>query len=163
MGPIDVTVAAVVERHERYLLVEEHAAGQRVFNQPAGHVEPGESLVQAVIRETREETGLRFNPAALLGVYLWPTEDGQRSFLRIAFSGSVERHGPARPLDQSIIAAHWLERTEILDYAERLRSPMVLRCIDDYRAGIRYPLECLTDLTGLALARGQSIRSSRTG
>jgi 8-oxo-dGTP pyrophosphatase MutT (NUDIX family) len=163
MSRIDVTVAAVVECDQRYLLVEEYASGKRVFNQPAGHVEPGESLLQAVIRESREETGLVFLPSAVVGIYQWQTEDGERSFLRIAFTGSVETGGPTCPLDDGIIATHWLDRAQVAQRTESLRSPMVLRCIDDHRAGIRYPLDCLTNLTGSSQRGFVSVRSRRAG
>jgi 8-oxo-dGTP pyrophosphatase MutT (NUDIX family) len=143
---IDVTVAAVVEREERFLMVEEHARGARVFNQPAGHLEPGESLVDAAVRETREETGFRFEPRYVLGIYLWRSEAADTSFLRVTFIGSGE--APAGPvqLDEGIVAVHWLSRNQLLSRSEQLRSPMVLQCIDDYRAGIRYPLDCVTHL-----------------
>jgi len=163
MSHIDVTVAAVIERDQRFLLVEEYAAGKRVFNQPAGHLEPGESLRQAVIREAREETGLIFVPSAVVGIYLWQTEDGERSFLCVAFTGSIEPGGPTCPLDEGIIATHWLDRAQVEQRKDTLRSPMVLRCIDDHRAGIRYPLNCLTDLTRSSLPRFDSSRSRRTG
>jgi ADP-ribose pyrophosphatase YjhB (NUDIX family) len=149
---IDVTVAAVIERRERFLVVEEHASGDIVFNQPAGHLEPGESLIDAVVRETREETGYAFEPRSVLGVYLWQCAETAVSFLRVAFCGDA---GPLRPnasLDDGIIAAHWLTRSELLGRRARLRTPMVLRCIDDYRAGTRYPLECLTDLQASSIA-----------
>jgi 8-oxo-dGTP pyrophosphatase MutT (NUDIX family) len=143
---IDVTVAAVIERDERFLLVEERACGRIVFNQPAGHLEPEESLLAAVARETREETGYRFEARHILGIYLWRAEESGKSFLRVTFTGSFEP--PSRPprLDEGIVAVHWLTRNQLLAMRAQLRSPIVLRCIDDYRAGVRYPLECLTHL-----------------
>ena len=141
---IDVTVAAVIERDGRFLIVEEHACGQVVFNQPAGHLEPDESLIDAAVRETLEETGHRFRPQHLLGVYLWHSEPAQKSFLRVTFVGSAGPPSGVPRLDEGIVAAHWMSRNQLLALHDRLRSPMVLRCIDDYRAGIRYPLDALT-------------------
>jgi 8-oxo-dGTP pyrophosphatase MutT (NUDIX family) len=143
---VDVTVAALIEREGLFLLVEEHAGGRAVINQPAGHLEPGESLIDAVIRETREETGYWFEPRAVLGLYHWHSETDDLSFLRVAFCGEVEAPNDSPALDEVIIATHWLNREQILARENRLRSPMVMRCIDDYRAGTRYPLSCLTDL-----------------
>lgn len=141
---IDVTVAAVVESDGRYLVVEEHAFGQVVFNQPAGHLEPGESLLDAVVRETREETGYELQPRYLLGTYLWHSDAAQTSFLRVAFFGAAVAPAGTPQLDDGIVAVHWFSRNQLLSRSERLRSPMVLRCIDDYAAGIRYPLDALT-------------------
>lgn len=156
MSGIDVTVAAVVERDDRFLLVEELAGGRLVFNQPAGHLEPGESLVDAVVRETLEETGHRFTPYAVLGVYLWHSEEAGRSFLRVAFAGTAEPP-PAPPrLDDGIVAWHWLSRSQLLGRSEQLRSPMVMRCIDDYLAGISHPLGLLTSLEADVRRRAQT-------
>jgi len=143
---IDVTVAAIIERDGRFLLVEERVGGKLVLNQPAGHLEPGESLLEAVVRETLEETGHRFIPDQVVGLYLWQRSGGGTTFLRVTFCGSAEDpNGPYR-LDDGIEATHWLSRDELLNHAAELRSPMVLRCIDDYAAGRRYPLDCLTHL-----------------
>jgi 8-oxo-dGTP pyrophosphatase MutT (NUDIX family) len=143
---IDVTVAAVIEHDGRYLMVEERACGRIVFNQPAGHLEPKESLLQAVVRETREETGYRFEPSHLLGVYLWQSETSGTCFLRVAFCGAAAAPHGTPQLDEGILAAHWLSRNQLLSLGEQLRSPLVLRCIDDHRAGVRHPLDCLTHL-----------------
>ncbi len=140
---IDVTVAAVIERGQRFLMVEEWACGALVFNQPAGHLEPGESLLEAVVRETREETGHDFQPLHLLGVYLWRNPETAASILRVTFAGSASPPAAPPMLDDGIVAAHWLTRNQLLSRADQLRSPMVLQCIDDYRAGVRYPLDCL--------------------
>ena len=126
----DVTVAALVQREGRFLVVEERIGGQRVLNQPAGHVEDGESLRAAVIRETLEETAWHFVPEALLGLYLWRSPRG-RSTLRIAFTGSVSRHEPGRRLDAPVLAAHWLSRDELRAHRIQHRTPLVLRCVDD--------------------------------
>jgi 8-oxo-dGTP pyrophosphatase MutT (NUDIX family) len=143
---IDVTVAAVAERDGRYLIVEERACGRVVFNQPAGHLDHEESLVDAVVRETREETGHRFEPQHLLGVYLWHSDEAGKSFLRVTFIGSVAEPAATPTLDDGIIAFHWLSRNQLLSRSDQLRSPLVLRCVDDHLAGIRYPLDCLTHL-----------------
>lgn len=143
---IDVTVAAVIERDARFLLVEEHARGRIVFNQPAGHLERHESLLDAVARETREETGYRFEPQFLLGVYLWTNERGGKTYLRFTFAGRAMPPTARPTLDDAIIATHWLTRNQLLGMQSQLRSPMVLRGIDDYLAGVRYPLDCLSTL-----------------
>ena len=141
MAQIDVTVAAIIERDGTFLTVEEMVGGQRVFNQPAGHLEIGESLEAAAVREVLEETGYAFQPQALLGFFLWQGEAG--SFLRVAFIGSARPPHGEYELDEGIIAAHWLSRAELAVRADRLRSPMVLSCIDSYLEGRRYPLEAI--------------------
>jgi 8-oxo-dGTP pyrophosphatase MutT (NUDIX family) len=143
---IDVTVAAVIESAERFLIVEEQAAGRIVFNQPAGHLEPGESLLDAVVRETLEESGYLFEPDALVGVYLWRSNQTGTTVLRVGFCGTASPP-PARPqLDSGIVATHWLTRNQLLSRRSQLRSPMVMRCVDDYLAGARYPLDLLSRL-----------------
>ena len=142
----DVTVAAICEQQGRFLTVEERIAGRLVFNQPAGHVEDGETLVQAVAREAREETAWCFEPQHLLGIYLWRNPANGRSTLRFAFIGAVRDHDPAQPLDRGILRTHWLSRAELAAREPRLRSPLVLRCIDDYLAGRRVPLDTVAYL-----------------
>jgi 8-oxo-dGTP pyrophosphatase MutT (NUDIX family) len=139
----DVTVAAVAEERVRFLLVEERIEGRVVFNQPAGHLEAGETLVEAVAREAREETAWRFAPESLLGVYLWRYPHTTHATLRFAFAGTVSQFDAAQPLDEGILATHWLTRDEIAELGARLRTPLVLRCIDDYLRGQRLPLEAL--------------------
>jgi 8-oxo-dGTP pyrophosphatase MutT (NUDIX family) len=139
----DVTVAAVIERNGRFLLVEERIRGRLVLNQPAGHLEDGESLLDAVMRETLEETAWRFTPEWLLGIYQWRSPRGHTT-LRFAFTGSVHGHDAGRPLDPPIVTTHWFARAEIAQRAPQLRTPLVLRCIDDWLAGRRLPLEALT-------------------
>jgi 8-oxo-dGTP pyrophosphatase MutT (NUDIX family) len=141
----DVTVAAVIEREQRFLLVEERIRGRLVFNQPAGHLEDGESLPQAVVREVLEETAWTFEPQALLGMYLWRSPRGH-STLRFSFCGSVRHFAPDRPLDPPIVATHWFTRAQVVAHAAALRTPLVLHCIDDYLRGVRLPLEALTSL-----------------
>lgn len=150
-----VTVAAIVERQGRFLVVEERVRGALVINNPAGHLEEGESFVAAVRRETLEETGREFVPEAITGIYLWKSPRLSVTFLRIAFCGREMRHYPERPLDRGIVGALWLSRAELADGSHRLRSPLVLRCVDDYLAGRRFPLDLLQcmDLTPLAATR----------
>jgi 8-oxo-dGTP pyrophosphatase MutT (NUDIX family) len=142
----DVTVAAVVENGGQFLVVEERINQRLVFNQPAGHVEVGETLLEAVIREVREETAWLFEPVAMLGAYLWRNPSNGRSTLRFAFSGTVSDHRAAQPLDKGIITTHWLSRAELLEREPRLRSPLVLRCVDDYQGGKRLPLDSVAYL-----------------
>ena len=134
-GSPEVTVAAVAESDGRFLLVEERINRRLLLNQPAGHVEPGETLLAAVAREAHEETAWHFEPQALLGVYLWRHPTNGRSFLRFAFTGPLTRHDASQRLDHGIVGTHWLTRTEIGKQPSRLRSPLVLRCVDDYLAG----------------------------
>ncbi len=139
----EVTVAAVIERSGRFLLVEERIRGRLVLNQPAGHLEDGETLLDAVVRETLEETAWRFTPDSLLGIYQWRSPRGHTT-LRFAFTGTVQGHDAARPLDPPIVTTHWFAREDIAQRAARLRTPLVLRCIDDWLAGRRLPLDALT-------------------
>ena len=140
-----VTVAAVIELSGRFLVVEERVNRRLLFNQPAGHVERGETLLAAVVRETREETAWRFSPEALLGAYLWGN-GGKIPVLRFAFIGSVSDHRPAQRLDRGIVRTHWLTRAELERRRARLRSPLVLRCVRDYHAGRRQPLSSTANL-----------------
>jgi len=140
-----VTVAAVIEDGGRYLLVEEHTPEGLRLNQPAGHLDPGESLLQAVVRETLEETARHFEPEALLGMYQArfqrPGQDV--SYLRFAFCGAVGEAIAGRALDTPIVRTLWLSADEVRAQACRHRSPLVMRCIDDHIAGRRYPLAAL--------------------
>jgi 8-oxo-dGTP pyrophosphatase MutT (NUDIX family) len=142
----DVTVAAVIEREGRFLLVEEHVGERLVINQPAGHLEANESLIDAAIREALEETAWTFVPEAVSGVYLWQHPERNLSFLRVAFSGKVTDHHSNRRLDRGIRRTLWLTREEVTQRSAQLRSPMVLQCIDDHLAGQRHPLSLLTHL-----------------
>ena len=142
----DLTVAAVVLRDDRFLIVEERIGGKTVFNQPAGHVEDGESIVEAVVRETLEETAWHFMPRYLLGCYLWRSSRSGRTTLRFAICGDATSQQPERRLDHGIIAAHWRSRDELLADSARLRSPLVMRCIDDLLSGCRYELSALAHL-----------------
>jgi len=143
-----VTVAAIIERDGRYLLVEEHTPEGLRLNNPAGHLEQGESPLQAVCREALEETARRFEPAALVGVYLSrfqrPATGEDVTYLRLAYCGSIAAPIPGRALDTGIVRTLWLTPEELRACSARHRSPLVLRCIDDHRAGRRYPLDLLT-------------------
>jgi ADP-ribose pyrophosphatase YjhB (NUDIX family) len=138
-----VTVAAVIERAGAFLLVEEEARGRMVFNQPAGHWEPGETLAEACARETLEETAHRFRPDELVGIYRWHFSEAEVTFLRFAFCGTVTGEEPGRALDHEIRRAVWMTVEEIRSEQARHRSPLVLACIEDYLAGRRYPLALL--------------------
>lgn len=142
---LELTVAAIVERDGRFLVVEERVGGRLVINQPAGHVEAGESLLAAVVREAREETAWTFLPDAVVGVYLWG-QPAQPRFLRVAFTGRCRDLDQSLALDSGIVRTLWLSRTELLARTPQLRSPMVLQGVDDYLAGRRYPLDVIQDL-----------------
>jgi 8-oxo-dGTP pyrophosphatase MutT (NUDIX family) len=139
----EVTVAAIVSQEGRFLMVEERISGRLVLNQPAGHLEDRETLVEAVIRETREETAWRFHPEALVGTYLWRNPANDRSFLRFAFCGTVDDHQPKQPLDIGIVRSLWMSHEQLLAQPARLRSPLVLRCLEDFLLGKRQPLEAV--------------------
>lgn len=140
----NVTVAAVLERDGKFLLVEEETDSGIRFNQPAGHLECREALTDAVIRETLEESGYSFVPQALVGIYNWRNEEKDVTYLRFAFTGEITAHDAERPLDEGIIAAHWLTLDEIRARQAQHRSPLILRCIEDWCAGTRYPLALVT-------------------
>jgi len=135
-----VTVAAVIERDGRFLLVEEETARGRLYNQPAGHLDPGETLAAAVARETLEETAHRFEPTGLLGVYQYHSEADDATYIRFAYLGKVTGRDPGRALDEGIVRAVWLTPEEIRGESARHRSPLVMRCIDDCLAGRAFPL-----------------------
>lgn len=139
----NVTVAAVIERDGKFLLVEEHTSQGVRFNQPAGHLEADESLLAAVTREVLEESAYSFTPQHLLGIYHWHAPESDTTYLRFAFSGTTTDHDPQRKLDDGIIRAVWLLPDEIRATQKRHRSPLVLRCIEDYLTDRRYPLDLL--------------------
>ena len=141
-----VTVAAIIERDQRFLMIEENASGRLVLNQPAGHVEAGETLEAAVARETLEESAWHFRPTALVGIYLWNNPLNGRTFLRAAYTGIPLGHEPGVALDDGIVRSLWMTRDEIEAAAGRLRSPLVLGCVEDYLAGRRYPLHVVSSL-----------------
>ena len=142
----EITVAAIAESEGRFLVVEERISQRLVFNQPAGHVEPGENLLSAVIREVREETAWRFDPHSLIGVYTWRSPKSGVTTKRFTFCGSVDDHRTTQALDDGIVATHWLSRAELQRREGQLRSPLVLRCIEDYLSGKRSPLESVAHL-----------------
>ena len=160
-----VTVAAVIERDcngiQKFLLVEEETRDGLKLNNPAGHLDPGESLQQGCVRETLEETAFHFTPTALVGVYLSRFERavaGENpaldiSYLRFAFCGDLGEHVAGRALDEGIVRTVWLSADEIRACADRHRSPLLLTCLDDYLAGRRYPLDLLTTDPGVRLAK----------
>jgi len=143
-----VTVAAIIERDGRFLFVEEEADGRRVLNQPAGHLDAGESLVAACAREAIEETAHRFRPEALVGIYRWRYAANDETFLRFAFRGRLEGVEEERALDKEIIALHWLTPQELAARAPMHRSPLVQQCVDDYLTGQHYSLDVLSKLYG---------------
>lgn len=138
-----VTVAALVERDGRFLLVEEHTVDGIRLNQPAGHLEQGESLPDACVREALEETAHRVAVDALVGIYNWTRPDGSITYLRFAFACRSLSEEAGRALDEGIIRAVWLSHDELLAQRERLRSPLVLQVVEDYLAGRRYPLDVI--------------------
>jgi 8-oxo-dGTP pyrophosphatase MutT (NUDIX family) len=141
-----VTVAAVIEQGGRFLLVEEHTVDGLRLNNPAGHLDPGESIVQAVVREVLEETACTFTPSHLVGIYLARLQrsGADITYLRFAFAGSVGEPAPGRALDAPIVRTLWLTPAEIEASRERHRSPLLWRCVQDHLAGRRYPLDLLT-------------------
>ena len=139
------TVAAVVEHKGRFLFVEEAPAGRPVINQPAGHLDENESILDAAIRETHEETGHRFTPEYIIGLYRWQSPTDNETFVRVAFFGSVDTESQPTPIDKSILRSLWLSKEEMTARKHDLRSPLVMQCIDDYLSGKRYELELITD------------------
>lgn len=144
-----VTVAAIIERDHQFLMVEELAGGLQVINQPAGHLEFNESLKEAVVRETLEETTWHFIPQAITGIYRWINPQNNETFLRICFCGECVNQEPEGELDDNILRTLWLSRDELTKQPKKLRSPLVLRCIDDYLSGQRHDLALLIDVESL--------------
>ena len=142
----NTTVAAIIEQNGKFLLVEESTDHGNRFNQPAGHLEDNETLIQAVIRETMEEAAYEFTPEALLGVYHWKHPHNDTTYLRVAFIGKVGLHYPMQELDKGILQAVWMDIDEIRDKTGLMRSPQVITCIEDYLAGKRFPLQVITNL-----------------
>lgn len=142
----NVTVAAVIEKERRFLMIEEDAGGRVVINQPAGHLEKDESLLTAVKREVQEETAWEFEPEKIVGIYLYPSPNNDITYLRICFSGRCIHHHPQQKLDEGIIQALWMTREELEAQTKKLRGPLVMRCIDDYLSGKQYPLGLLSHI-----------------
>ena len=150
-----VTVAAIIERDGRYLLVEEHTPEGLRLNNPAGHLDPGESPIDGCRREALEETAHRFEPEHLVGVYLSrfqrPSTGEDITYLRFAFCGSVGEAVPGLSLDSGIVRTLWMTPDEVRASRERHRSPLVLQCMEDHLAGRRFPLDLIhTDASVLA-------------
>lgn len=142
----NTTVAAIVEQNGKFLMVEEETAEGVRINQPAGHLEQGETFIQAVIRETNEETAYDFTPESLLGIYHWQRPSKDITYLRFAFIGKVGAHHPMQKLDDGILRAVWMSLDEIRASQAIHRSPQVLKCVEDYLAGKSYPLEVVKHL-----------------
>ncbi|MHA6493048.1 NUDIX hydrolase [Pseudomonas borbori] len=140
-----VTVATVIEDQGRFLLVEEMADGRAVFNQPAGHLEADESLIQAAVRETLEETGWDVELTAVTGIYLYTAPSNGVTYQRVCFAARAVQKRPAYRLDEGIIGPRWLTRDELAAQPERWRSELVMRCIDDYLSGPTFPLTLIRD------------------
>ncbi len=142
-----VTVASIVENSGRFLMVEELVRGQRMINQPAGHLEPDETLVDAAARETLEETGWVVEPVALVGIYQWQDPALEDGILRVCFHAQAVKHQAHRPLDEGIIEALWLSPAGLDEHPAQARSPLVRRCIEDFRDGRRFSLDALSALS----------------
>ena len=142
----DVTVATIVVRDGRFLMVEETVGGQIVLNQPAGHLEPDESVLAAAVRETMEETAWEVKLTAFIGAYQWKAPETGRHYLRMAFAADPVAHLPERALDDGIVQALWLTPEELLSEQARHRSPLVWRVLEDYLAGQRHPLSLLSQI-----------------
>ena len=142
----NTTVAAIIEQDGRFLMVEENTADGVRINQPAGHLDEGETILQGVTRETLEETAYDFTPTALLGVYHWQRPAKDITYLRFAFVGELGSHHPQRDLDDGIIRAVWMTLEELRASQAIHRSPQVLKCVEDYLAGQRFPLAVLSHL-----------------
>ncbi len=146
MLPTDLTVCAVVERNEKFLIVEERSSGVVVITQPGGHIESGESPEDAVVREVTEEAGCLINVSGLLGVYLWIHPQTRQQFLRIVYTADLVTENQRQKLDNGIHAVHWYSIADIKHRKRDCRSPVVLRCIDDYLAGKRQPSTLLAGM-----------------
>jgi 8-oxo-dGTP pyrophosphatase MutT (NUDIX family) len=142
----NTTVAAIIEQNGKFLLVEEETDRGNRYNQPAGHLEDNETLIDAVIRETMEEAAYEFTPEFLLGVYHWKHPHNDTTYLRFAFVGKAGVHYPMQELDDGIVQAVWMSIDEIREKSALMRSPQVLTCFEDYLAGKHYPLEVVTNL-----------------
>ena len=145
-----VSVATIVERDGCFLLVEERTRGGLRLNQPAGHLEAGETLVAGAVRETLEESAWRVDVTELVGIYLWQPPDSRRAYLRFAFAATARAQEPSRALDDGIVRALWMSAADMRGCLARHRSPMVMRCVDDHLAGRRLPLDWIVNLGGLS-------------
>jgi ADP-ribose pyrophosphatase YjhB (NUDIX family) len=144
----NVTVAAIIQDQDRFLLVEENADDLIVFNQPAGHLEKDETLVEAVKREVLEETAWHFHPAGLSGIYHYYNPQNGITYLRFCFYGTCDRFEENRELDNGILRTVWMTAGEIRSRPGDMRSPMVEKCVDDYLSGKTWPLDILHSFPG---------------
>ena len=135
-----ITVATIVEDNGRFLMVEELKSGRTVLNQPAGHLDPNETLTEAAIRETLEETGWDVEPTGVLGIYLYTAPSNGVTYQRVCFIAKALKHHPDYQLDDGIVGAKWLTREELMAQRDNWRSELIMRCIDDYLAGIHFGL-----------------------
>lgn len=143
---LHITVATILQRDDKFLMVEEECHGEVVINQPAGHVENGESLPNAAVRETFEETGWHIEVDSVISLYRWRMPETGETYFRVAFGGRLLGYDPDHPLDDGILRATWMSPAELEANASQLRSPLVMRCIIDYLNNIRYPIDLLVDL-----------------
>ena len=149
MYPTDLTVSAVIENDGEYLLVEEFSMGDLVINQPGGHIEAGESPEEAVIREVREETGCDVSCGELIGVYLWIHPQTRQQFLRLVFTAQYLGCDPSRSLDANVVRKLWMPRSQVESRRHEIRTPVVLRCMQDFEAGKRQSDSVLTGMLPL--------------
>ena len=149
LSTTDLTVAAIVERNGRFLMIEERSSGRIVITQPGGHIEPGESPEQAMVREVLEESGCHVSATGLLGVYLWVHPQTGQQYLKVIYEAELLSHDPTLDLDEGIRAMHWYSADDIRARHRDLRTPVVLRCIDDYLAGHRQPQAVLSGMLPL--------------
>jgi mutator protein MutT len=149
MHPTDLTVAAVIAKDGRYLIVEERAMGSTVLNQPGGHIEAGETPEQAVVREVLEETGCTVVCQDLIGVYLWIHPQTRQQFLRIMYVATYVSRDETRPLDKTTVAVRWISASDLNDRRHSARTPVVLRAVRDFEAGLRQSHELLSGMLPL--------------
>jgi mutator protein MutT len=149
MHPTDLTVAAVIAKDGRYLIVEERAMGGTVLNQPGGHIEAGETPEQAVVREVLEETGCTVVCKDLIGVYLWIHPQTRQQFLRIMYVADFVSRDETRPLDKTTVAVRWISASDLNDRRRSARTPVVLRAVRDFEAGLRQSHELLSGMLPL--------------
>jgi 8-oxo-dGTP pyrophosphatase MutT (NUDIX family) len=141
-----VTVAAIIERDQKFLCVKESILGKQVINHPAGHLEPDETLPEAVKRETLEETGWVVEPKSVVGIYLWHHPQEDLTFLRVTFSCDYKTFSENADIDSDIDETVWLSAQQLRDSQNQLRSPLVLTCIDDYLQGKHFSLDILSSV-----------------
>ncbi len=161
MLPTDLTVSAVVEQDGKFLVVEERSSGIVVINQPGGHIEAGESPKQAVAREAMEEAGCRIEVSELLGVYLWIHPQSRQQFLRIVYTANSLGQDTACKLDDGVYAAHWYSIADLRHRQKDLRTPVVLRCVEDYLQGNRQSDTFLADMIPIQQNLGQVLANAR--